>query len=386
MTRLTLCRLNAGWLWLAALLFGTTLHAQDPVFSQFWSNKLYLNPAYTGYEDGMNVYSSYRNQWVGVGGNRAQFTSQAIGLSQQLPDHKIGIGGQYVESNEGQGPLRWQKFEFDFAWRSRSCNKNVRDTWEINLGAGISHNIWTYREETDLVFSDQLDGRLGLVQARSAFWQGGLDFEQNQFTDFSLGGVLAWEYDRRVVNEVGIAMQHLFPQRNQSVIGAQNYRPLRVGAHWLGQVQTSYLSGALKYYPVARVEIQPMAYRDPAIDSTRRMSWNYQLGAAADLTNGVYGIWAGAWWQGRRLLDFQRDVPIPFSVNSAIIGVGMRGPLSGNPRSGAYWNFGATYDYQYSNGGVFNDGGGIVEFQLGIHFNEFGLFGNTCKKCPIPGF
>ena len=37
--------------------------AQDPAFSQFYANPLYMNPAMAGVEGPAKVYLGYRNQW-----------------------------------------------------------------------------------------------------------------------------------------------------------------------------------------------------------------------------------------------------------------------------------------------------------------------------------
>jgi type IX secretion system PorP/SprF family membrane protein len=48
-------------------LFATvTVHAQDPVFSQFYTSSLYLNPALSGLEKDVVLALNYRSQWEGV--------------------------------------------------------------------------------------------------------------------------------------------------------------------------------------------------------------------------------------------------------------------------------------------------------------------------------
>jgi len=42
---------------------GFEVIAQDPSFSQFYANRLYLNPAFAGTENCPRVGLSYRNQW-----------------------------------------------------------------------------------------------------------------------------------------------------------------------------------------------------------------------------------------------------------------------------------------------------------------------------------
>ncbi|MBK6904987.1 MAG: type IX secretion system membrane protein PorP/SprF [Saprospirales bacterium] len=50
---------------LISILF-SALQAQDPHFSQFFANRVYLNPAYAGLDPGWTVTMNYRNQWFGI--------------------------------------------------------------------------------------------------------------------------------------------------------------------------------------------------------------------------------------------------------------------------------------------------------------------------------
>ena len=53
---------------LSALVFTTeTASAQDPAFSQFYANPLYLNPAFAGTNICPRVNLNYRDQWPGIG-------------------------------------------------------------------------------------------------------------------------------------------------------------------------------------------------------------------------------------------------------------------------------------------------------------------------------
>ena len=72
----------------AFILMGNTANAQDPAFSQFYSNPLYLNPAFAGASlNGCpSAVFNYRDQWPGIG--RTYVTYSA---SYDL--HIDGIGG-----------------------------------------------------------------------------------------------------------------------------------------------------------------------------------------------------------------------------------------------------------------------------------------------------
>ena len=55
-------------LWMAGILLflSTDAESQDPAFSQFYANPLYMNPAMAGVEISPKIYLGYRNQWPGA--------------------------------------------------------------------------------------------------------------------------------------------------------------------------------------------------------------------------------------------------------------------------------------------------------------------------------
>ena len=52
-----------GTLFAIVLLSEIKIFAQDPIFTQFYSNPVYLNPAFTGSNKCPRIVSNYRNQW-----------------------------------------------------------------------------------------------------------------------------------------------------------------------------------------------------------------------------------------------------------------------------------------------------------------------------------
>ncbi|MDQ8006597.1 MAG: type IX secretion system membrane protein PorP/SprF [Pedobacter sp.] len=82
------------------LLFATTVvfAQQDAQFSQYMFNGIYINPAYAGYREQLNVHAFYRNQWTGIDGSpkTASLAVDAIandgnvGLALQISSDKLG--------------------------------------------------------------------------------------------------------------------------------------------------------------------------------------------------------------------------------------------------------------------------------------------------------
>ena len=51
---------------LLAISFTLEVKAQDPEFTQFYANPLYLNPAFAGSARCPRIVMNYRNQWPGM--------------------------------------------------------------------------------------------------------------------------------------------------------------------------------------------------------------------------------------------------------------------------------------------------------------------------------
>ncbi|MEZ7930391.1 MAG: type IX secretion system membrane protein PorP/SprF, partial [Flavobacteriales bacterium] len=72
------------------IILSTSALAQDPEFSQFYSNPLYLNPAFAGSNNCPRVALNYRNQWPAISGS---FVTQSVSYDQRLGYNKgAGIG------------------------------------------------------------------------------------------------------------------------------------------------------------------------------------------------------------------------------------------------------------------------------------------------------
>lgn len=81
------------------LLIGRfALAQQDAQYSQYMFNGIYINPAYAGYKEVLNVHSFYRAQWTGIEGAPRSFSVAVdaianegnVGLALQLFSDKLG--------------------------------------------------------------------------------------------------------------------------------------------------------------------------------------------------------------------------------------------------------------------------------------------------------
>ena len=93
---------------------------QDPTFSQFYSNRLYLNPAFAGTAKCPRLTLNYRNQWPGIDNS---FITYAASFDQQIDAIKGGLGVQVMSDREGEGVLSTTSAALMYSYQF-SINRN----------------------------------------------------------------------------------------------------------------------------------------------------------------------------------------------------------------------------------------------------------------------
>ena len=112
--------------------------SQDPYFSQFFANRVYLNPAYAGFDPGTTITLNYRNQWIGLpGGTLSSFNNSfetynatvnfQIPCFLQSEDLNFGTAFSVFYDEAGEAPfqttgLGWAfSLSFPLPNHSRNC-------------------------------------------------------------------------------------------------------------------------------------------------------------------------------------------------------------------------------------------------------------------------
>ncbi len=76
------------------------VHAQqDPIYGLYINNPLVINPAYTGINNNLTAFTTYRNQWAGFDGSPSTFNA---GGHVSLRQNKIGAGLLFVSDKIGE--------------------------------------------------------------------------------------------------------------------------------------------------------------------------------------------------------------------------------------------------------------------------------------------
>lgn len=102
---------------------------QDAQYSQYMFNGIYINPAYAGYKELLNVNAYYRTQWTGITGAPV---SMSLALDAIANNGNVGLALQL--SNDKLGAQTNTSFYANYAYRLRM---NESGSSRLALGLGI---------------------------------------------------------------------------------------------------------------------------------------------------------------------------------------------------------------------------------------------------------
>ena len=164
---------------------------QDPTFSQFYSNRLYLNPAFAGTSKCPRLTFNYRNQWPGIDNS---FITYAASYDQQIDAINGGIGVQLLRDQAGEGVLNTTSAAFMYSYQFRVNRK-------FSIRAGFQASVFQKAiDVSNLRFGDQIDSRRGFVYQS----QEQINNDKVTYPDFSFGLI---GFSKKLY--FGIAAHHL---------------------------------------------------------------------------------------------------------------------------------------------------------------------------------
>ncbi|MCE1199538.1 MAG: type IX secretion system membrane protein PorP/SprF [Marinilabiliales bacterium] len=192
---------------------------QDPIYTQYLTNLLTIQPAYAGISGVLSVSALSRAQWVGWEGapNSNTFTAH-------LPVRSFNVGLGLSIVNDKWGPILQNGIYADYAYRLQLRPRTY-------LALGIKAGVNTYHARfTDLQLSDPLDP----------------SFAQN--VDFRLlpnvGVGVLWHSD---IFFLGVSMPKLF---KNSIVDDSDKKVYREILHFYGMGgYVFFLSDYLKFKP-----------------------------------------------------------------------------------------------------------------------------------------
>jgi len=308
---------------------------QDPTFSQFYANALYLSPSFAGATEEYRFAMNYRNQWPAVPG---VFHTYSISFDRALPSFNSGIGVLATYDVAGSGNLSTPNiglvYSYDF---------NINKEWHIRPGVNFKF-YYLGLDIAKLVFNSQITGS-GTTPSITP-----PPFDNVTDVDFATSALV---YNDRIWG--GITLDHLLVPKT-SFYGDDAYVPIKLN-----------LYGGMQIIKQTRLRQK--------LQEVMSVAFNFQKQAKYYQSDiGLYyykdPLIFGLWYRGIPLLTSQ--------AGDAIIG------LIGIKTSSVH--IGYSYDFTISN--LISSTGGAHELSLIYEFNNLsvGQRNKRFRAIPCPEF
>jgi type IX secretion system PorP/SprF family membrane protein len=204
----------------ACVFISNEANAQDPAFSQFYANPLYLNPAFAGAtpKGCPRVNLNYRDQWPGIG--RTYVTTSAS-WDQHINAIGGGLGIIVVNDRSGDGGLQLSSASLLYSY-----HLEVNREFSVKAGFEASYRMLDL-DWSKLTFGDMIDPQRGFVYPTSEKIDNYTPTKN--YPDFSAGFI---GYSENLF--FGFAAHHL-TQPNQGFI-SESQLPTKLTAHIGGNI------------------------------------------------------------------------------------------------------------------------------------------------------
>ena len=313
---------NTGLTLVLTFLVGSSAFGQDPEFTQFYANPIYLNPAMAGTHGCPRICINHRNQWPSLSG---AFITNTVSYDQYSNILHGGIAVQVTNDMAGKNTINWSTLNLAYSY-----HLEVTREFSFLFGAQATWNQ-KFLDWGKLTFGDQIDPRRGFVYQTGDLPRGTLldnGWGTRGFFDVSAGIVGFNKYFY-----FGFAAKHLNKPQETMIIG-DSRMPMR----FTGHMGANIVFGGKSQYR-NQTSLSPniiYSYQDGFM----------QLNVGTYVKYGVFT--AGAWWRAR---------------DAFILTIGIDAGL---------FKFGYSYDITISK--LTNASGGSHELSLGLNFN--------CKSKP----
>lgn len=206
---------------------------QDIQFTQFQSNPIFLNPAYTGATFEHRFILNYRNQWPGISKTYSTF---AASYDYNMTELKSGIGIQLIRDKAGTAALSTTGILGSYAY-----SYQIEKFKLIRMGLQLGYISRSY-DHSGLVFNDQLYTGSAVSN----------DIEigpRVSYLNINAGAL----YNSQIL-WAGFAL-HNINRPNTSLIDANNRLPMKISIHGgyryiiekKGYVLIKYIAPAISY-------------------------------------------------------------------------------------------------------------------------------------------
>ena len=165
--------------------------AQDPQFTQFYANPLYLNPAFAGSDHCGRLCLNYRNEWPALQGT---FVTYSASYDQHVDAIGGGLGVLVMQDQAGDGTISTTSLSGIYSYQL-----TLNREWSVMVGFQ-----GTYMQKkidwSKLTFGDEISPQFGFIYPTNEVQPN----TNKNFADFS-SGILA--YSNNLYG--GVAVNHL---------------------------------------------------------------------------------------------------------------------------------------------------------------------------------
>lgn len=189
------------------------LNAQDPTFTQFYANPVYLNPALSGSTGCPRVSMNYRNEWPQLTGN---YITYSLSYDSYAKNVSGGLGFIALHDQQGRGTISTTMIGAVYSY-----NLKVNRKFSMMFGARASY-FQKYLDWSKLTFGDMIDPRRGFIYQTGDVPRGN---GRRGFFDASAGIV---GYTENFY--FGIAGHHLNRPDESMILGTSKL-PMRITGH-----------------------------------------------------------------------------------------------------------------------------------------------------------
>lgn len=186
-------------------------NAQDPEFTQFYANPLYLNPALAGSNVCPRICINYRNQWPGISGT---YVTTSASFDRYVYQIKSGLGLIVTNDVAGQGTLKTTNISGIYSYQLP-----ITHTYSINFGMKATYGQKSL-DWSKLTFGDMINEQHGFIYNT----QETQHLSKKSFVDFS-GGIVG--FSKRFF--IGVTVDHI-TQPDEGLINTSRL-PMKITGH-----------------------------------------------------------------------------------------------------------------------------------------------------------
>jgi len=305
---------------------------QDPTFSQFYANPLYLSPSFAGATEEYRLGFTYRNQWPSI--PNSVFVTNSISFEKAMPNFNSGIGVLATYDVAGSGDLSTTNigllYSYDF---------NINKEWHVRPGVNFKF-YYLGLDIYKLVFNSQLTGSGTTPQITPP------PFDNVADVDFATSVLV---YNESIWG--GFTLDHLLVPKT-SFYGDDASVPVKFN-----------LYGGMQVLKKTRLRVKLQEVLSVAVNFQRQGKFNQtDMGLYYYKDPLIFGLW----YRG-----------IPFLTNQAGDAIiGLLGIKTGSLR------IGYSYDFTISN--IIGATGGAHEISMTYEFNNLSINQANKRRRAIP--